>query len=94
MISLKADYIESIEIFNQKMLLGNVIDNIFSNVTGNLNLSLEQITNEQKTNKLIDKILDTDPCLETMLCLMILFFLLVMKTLKRLKEGLEKEKVV
>jgi len=57
-----ADYIESIEIFNQKMLLGNVIDNIFSNVTANLNLSLEQITNEQKTNKLIDKILDTDPC--------------------------------
>jgi len=57
-----ADYINSIEIFNQKMLLGNVIDYFFSNITSRLNFSLEQITNEEKTNKLIDKILDTDPC--------------------------------
>ena len=57
-----ADYINSIEIFNQKMLLGNVVDYFFSNVTSQLSFSLEQITNEEKTNKLIDKILDTDPC--------------------------------
>ena len=57
-----SDYIESIEIFNQKMLLGNVIDNFFSNVTSQANFSLEQLVSEEKTNKLIDKILDTDPC--------------------------------
>lgn len=57
-----ADYMDSIEIFNQKMLLGNVIDNFFSNITPNLDFSLEQLVNEEKTNKLIDKILDTDPC--------------------------------
>ena len=61
-----SDYIDSIEIFNQKMLLGNVMDNFFGNVTSNLvskgQLTFEQIENQQKTNKLIEKILDTDPC--------------------------------
>tara|TARA_R110000868_G_scaffold15938_12_gene72171 strand:- start:3344 stop:4873 length:1530 start_codon:yes stop_codon:yes gene_type:complete len=57
-----ADYIESIEIFNQKMLLGNVIDNFFSNVTASLDVSSELLVNEEKTNKLIEKTLNTDPC--------------------------------
>ena len=57
-----SDYMDSIELFNQKILLGNVIDNFFSNITPNLDFSLEQLVNEEKTNKLMDKILDTDPC--------------------------------
>jgi hypothetical protein len=57
-----SDYMDSIELFNQKMLIGNVIDYFFSNITANLDFSLEQITDEEKTNKLLDKILDTDPC--------------------------------
>ena len=57
-----SDYMNSIELFNQKMLIGNVIDYFFSNVTANLDFSLEQIVDEEKTNKLLDKILDTDPC--------------------------------
>ena len=60
------DYIDSIEIFNQKMLLGNIMDNFFGNVTSNLVnsviIDIDQIENQQKTNKLIEKILDTDPC--------------------------------
>jgi len=61
-----SDYIDSIEIFNQKMLLGNIMDNFFGNITSRLVgdniLTIEQVEDQQKTNKLIDKILDTDPC--------------------------------
>ena len=38
------------------------MDSFFSNITANLDFSLEQLVSEEKTNKLIDKILDTDPC--------------------------------
>lgn len=61
-----SDYIDSIEIFNQKMLLGGVMDNFFGNITSNLvndnTITVEQVENQQKTDKLIEKILDTDPC--------------------------------
>lgn len=57
-----SDYMNSIELFNQKMLIGNVVDYFFGNVTANLDFSLEQIVDEEKTNKVLDKILDTDPC--------------------------------
>jgi hypothetical protein len=57
-----SDYMSSIELFNKKILLSTVIDYFFSNITFNLDFSLEQLVNEEKTNKLMDKILDEDPC--------------------------------
>lgn len=57
-----SDYMSSIELFNKKILLSNTVDYFFSNITPKLDLSVEQIVNEEKTNKLLDKILNTDPC--------------------------------
>jgi hypothetical protein len=57
-----ADYMASIELFNKKILLSTVVDYFFSNITSKLDFSLEQLVNEEKTNKLMDKILDEDPC--------------------------------
>jgi hypothetical protein len=57
-----SDYMASIELFNKKILLGTVIDYFFSNITSKLDFSLEQLVNEEKTNKLMDKIMDEDPC--------------------------------
>lgn len=57
-----SDYMASIELFNNKILIGNLMDSFFGNITSNLGFSVEQLVNEEKTNKLIDKILDTDPC--------------------------------
>jgi len=57
-----SDYIASIQLFDSKILIGNLMDYFFSNITFNLDFSTEQLVSEEKTNKLIDKILDTDPC--------------------------------
>jgi hypothetical protein len=57
-----SDYMASIDLFDNKILIGNLMDSFFSNITANLDFSLEQLVSEEKTNKLIDKILDTDPC--------------------------------
>ncbi len=59
-----SDYMASIELFNQKIILGNLMNSFFSNVTGNIKPSIEEIMDEEKTEKLMDKILDTDPCEE------------------------------
>lgn len=57
-----SDYMASINLFDSKILIGNLMDYFFSNITANLDFSTEQLVSEEKTNKLIDKILDTDPC--------------------------------
>ena len=59
-----SDYMASIELFNQKIILGNLMNSFFSNVTSSMNPSIEDVMDEEKTEKLMDKILDTDPCEE------------------------------
>lgn len=59
-----SDYMASIELFNQKIVLGNLMNSFFSNVTSNMNPSLEQVIDEEKTDAIMEKILDTDPCQE------------------------------
>ncbi len=59
-----SDYMASIELFNQKIVLGNLMNSFFSNVTSNLNPSVSQTMDEEKTDMIMEKILDTDPCQE------------------------------
>lgn len=59
-----SDYMASIELFNQKIVLGNLMNSFFSNVTSNLNPSLEQVIDDEKTDAIMEKILNTDPCQE------------------------------
>tara|TARA_R110001599_G_scaffold23120_3_gene85065 strand:- start:41163 stop:42740 length:1578 start_codon:yes stop_codon:yes gene_type:complete len=59
-----SDYMASIELFNQKIVLGNLMNSFFSNVTSNLNPSLEQVMDDEKTDAIMEKILNTDPCQE------------------------------
>lgn len=55
------DFFKSLDLLDSKMLIGGIVDSFFANVTSNLDLSLDQLVNKEKTNTLIDKILDTDP---------------------------------
>ena len=59
-----SDYMASIELFNQKIVLGNLMNNFFSNVTSSLSPSISQVMDEEKTNMIMEKILNTDPCQE------------------------------
>lgn len=59
-----SDYMASIELFNQKIVLGNLMNSFFSNVTANLNPSLERVLDDEKTDAIMEKILNTDPCQE------------------------------
>lgn len=56
------DFIDSIGLMDKKMMVGGLIDSFFGNTSSNLDLSLDQLVAQEKTNALLDKVLDTDPC--------------------------------
>ena len=74
------DYINSIELFNFNNFVPRLMDEfngMFSNFvtnsdftvngdfSGGASLTLEQATAKEKVNKMVEKILDTDPCDQT-----------------------------
>ena len=66
------DYISSIELFDFNNFIPNLmeeingsISNLLENSDINYNLGLEKATDKEKVNKMVDKILDTDPCDKT-----------------------------
>lgn len=74
------DYINSIELFNFKNfvpnlmeefngMITNFLDNsdltVDGNFSGNLKIGIDQAIAKEKVNKMVEKILDTDPCDQT-----------------------------
>jgi hypothetical protein len=66
------DYINSIELFNFKNFVPNLMEELNGSITallaeteGSLSLNIEKSIEKEKVNSMIEKILDTDPCEET-----------------------------
>jgi hypothetical protein len=66
---LLKDFVDSIEIFNYKNFIPNLMDEFNGSITDALasnnplhGLDIEKSTNKEKVNKAIEKVLDTDPC--------------------------------
>lgn len=55
-------YLDSIELFSSSNFLTRLTDNLTGSLTSNLFPSLENIINQEKTNKVIEKINNTDTC--------------------------------
>ncbi len=58
------DYLNSIELFSIKNVNAKLLDHLFGAVSSPLNMGVEKMVDQEKTNKIMDKILDTDPCVD------------------------------
>jgi hypothetical protein len=58
------DYVNSIELFSQKNLTSNLLDNFFGNISSATNLGLDINIENEKTNQIVNKLLDEDPCVD------------------------------
>jgi len=56
------DFLSSIELFSKEKFMATLLDSFFGIVASNTDSTLDQLINEEKTNKILEKILDTDPC--------------------------------
>jgi len=56
------DFVDSLEIFDKKNFMANMLNTVFGNLDAELGKSLDELTDEQLSNKMLDNILNTDPC--------------------------------
>jgi hypothetical protein len=56
------DFFASIELFSKEKFIATLLDFFFGLISSQTDTTVEQLINEEKTNKIIDKILNTDPC--------------------------------
>lgn len=56
------DFMISIELFSKEKFLATAIEGVFGLISSNTDVTTDQLVDEEKLNKLTDKILDKDPC--------------------------------
>lgn len=56
------DFMESIELFSKKKFMLTILESIFGIIASRSDVTTDELINQEKLNKLMDKMLDVDPC--------------------------------